>query len=138
MATVCASGVFEVVHPGHLTYLTEAAKLGERLVVIVASDETAARRKRHPVVGEKQRAEVVAALKPVDEVVVGGSGDIYETIQKVKPDVLALGFDQDFDEAELGREFAERGLKTRVVRVGAKWSAPLDKSGKIIDSFKGK
>ena len=136
MKTVVATGVFEVIHPGHILYLSEARKLGDRLVVVVACDETAAERKRHPVVRQDQRAAVVEALKPVDEVVVGEKGDMFTTIEKIKPDVLALGFDQDFDERELEVKFRQHGLETSVIRIKARWSGPLDQTKKIIDSFK--
>lgn len=138
MKTVVATGVFEVIHPGHILYLTEAKKLGDQLVVVVACDETAKRRKRHPVVQEKQRAEVVAALKPVDGVIIGDSEDILGTIVDINPDVLALGFDQEFDEKELSEAFRVLGLKTRVVRLKAHWKGPLNKTRKIIDSFQRK
>lgn len=138
MKTIVATGVFEVIHPGHIMYLTEARKLGDRLVVVVACNETAKKNKRHPVVPAKQRAEVVSALKPVDDVVVGTHADVYKTIEGIRPDVLALGFDQEFDERELVREFSARGLNTKVVRIKARWSGPLNKSKKIIDSFRRK
>jgi FAD synthetase len=138
MKTVVATGVFEVLHPGHILYLNEASKLGDQLIVVVACDETARRRKRHPIVPENQRAEVVASLKPVDGVIIGDSEDIFKTIVDVNPDVLALGFDQEFDEKELSEAFRALGLKTKVVRVRAHWKGPLNKTRKIIESFRRK
>jgi FAD synthetase len=138
MKTVVATGVFEVVHPGHILYLTEAKKLGGRLVVVVACDEVARERKRHPIVGESQRAAVVSALKPVDEVVVGGRGDFMDTVERIRPDVLALGFDQEFDEKELEEKLSAAGLATKVVRIKDHWEGPLNKTKKIIESFKRK
>jgi len=138
MKTVVATGVFEVIHPGHILYLTEAKKLGDRLIVIVACDETARERKRHPIVGEKQRSEVVSALKPVDGVVVGEKGDMINTIEKIKPGIIALGFDQDFDETDLQSKLIKRNLKTKVVRIKAHWSGQLNQTKKIIESFKKK
>jgi FAD synthetase len=133
---VVATGVFEILHPGHLQYLEDAKKLGDRLLVIVATDETASRRKRRPVISEKQRLHMVKALKPVDDAVLGHEGDMYETIVKLKPDILAVGPDQEFDEGELEGELRRRGLKTKVVRVKRYWDAGLHSSRIIVGLIK--
>ena len=115
---VVATGVFDLLHLGHLHFLMEARKLGDRLTVIVAHDETVRRLKREPVVPGAVRAELVAALKPVDEVVVGRPGDMLAIIEELRPDLIALGHDQQiFEPAELEARLAERGLRTRVVRL---------------------
>lgn len=119
MVRVMASGVFDLLHPGHLYFLENAKKLGDELVVVVARDRTAARLKRPPVLPEELRREMVEALKPVDKAVLGSLTDIYHTVEELKPDVIALGYDQHFDEAEVEHECQRRGLpKIRVVRLG--------------------
>jgi len=133
---VVATGVFEILHPGHLQYLEDAKKLGDRLIVIVATDDIASRRKRRPVISEKQRLHMVRALKPVDDAILGGEGDMYDTIVKLAPDVLAIGPDQEFDEHEIRRELEVRGLKTRVVRVRRYWDAGLHSSRIIVGLMK--
>lgn len=133
MRLVVATGVFEFIHPGHLLFLMEARKLGSRLVVIVARDSTVIGRKRHPLVPEWQRLEVVKSLKMVDDAVLGDASDMFKPIENLKPDVLALGFDQDFDEAEIKSELRKRGLSTRVVRVNAFHAGSLSGSKRIID-----
>ncbi|MBD3389150.1 MAG: adenylyltransferase/cytidyltransferase family protein [Candidatus Altiarchaeales archaeon] len=130
-----ATGVFEILHPGHLMYLEEARKLGDRLVVVVARDETAQERKRRPVISAEQRLHMVKSLKPVDDAVLGGD-DMYSTIESLNPDVLALGPDQDFNEEELQAELESRGLKTKVVRVGKYWVSGLHSSKIIVDLIK--
>jgi len=133
---VVATGVFELLHPGHLKYLEESKKLGDRLVVVVAADETAARRKRRPVISERQRLHMVKALKPVDDAIVGEGGDIYDTIVKLKPDILTIGPDQDFDPKDVEAELRKRSLKTKVVKIRHYWDAGLHSSRIIVDLIK--
>jgi len=118
MVRVMATGVFDIIHLGHLHYLEESRKLGNELVVVVATDSTVRKRKHEPVTPEKMRRELVASLKPVDKAVLGREGgDIYEIVRDLKPDVITIGFDQPFDEKELQKDLAERGLKVKVVRM---------------------
>ena len=65
MVRVMASGVFDIVHPGHIHYLTEARKLGDELFVVVASDAIVERRKQRPVMDQNARLTVISALKMV-------------------------------------------------------------------------
>lgn len=118
MVRVMATGVFDLLHPGHLHFLTEARQLGDELVVVVARDQTARRLKHAPYVPEHIRREMVEALKPVDRAVLGSVGDIYQTVVDLKPDIIALGYNQVWDEHEVERECARRGVPVRVVRVG--------------------
>jgi FAD synthetase len=118
MVRVMASGVFDLLHPGHLYFLSQAKKLGDELVVVVARDRTAARLKRQPVIPEEMRREMVEALKPVDRAVLGSLTDIYHTVEELRPDIIALGYDQHFDEAEVERECVRRGIRVTVVRLG--------------------
>ncbi len=117
---VMATGVFDLLHPGHLYFLTEAKKLGDELVVVVARDQTARRLKREPYVPEQLRREMVEALKPVDRAVLGSTTDIYETVVAEKPTIIALGYDQVWNEKEIERECARRGVPVHVVRIGAR------------------
>jgi len=118
MVRVMATGVFDLLHPGHLYFLSEAKKYGDELVVVVARDQTARRMKREPYVPELLRREMVEALKPVDRAILGSATDIYQTVEAERPDVIVLGFDQVFDEREVERECERRGVKVRVVRLG--------------------
>jgi len=132
MVRVMATGVFDLLHPGHIHYLTGAKKLGDELVVVVARASTAERFKHAPIVSEAQRVEMVAALKPVDRAVLGNEGDIYEILADVRPDVIALGYDQTHDEARISEECRKRGLaRTRTVRL-PKFEADLDGTRRII------
>jgi len=119
MVRVMATGVFDLLHPGHVFFLTEARKLGDELYVVVARDQTARRLKREPYVPETIRREMVEALKPVDRAILGSTTDIYQTVLDVRPDVIALGHDQIFNEREIEAECARRGVNARVVRLPA-------------------
>lgn len=97
---VLAAGCFDLLHYGHLRYLEEAKKLGgegAELVVVVARDSTIMRRKgRPPVMKEEDRRALVEALKPVDRAILGGVDfDTELVIREVKPDIIALGYDQN-------------------------------------------
>ena len=118
MVRVMATGVFDLLHPGHLHFLTEARKLGDELVVVVARDQTARRLKHEPYVPEHVRREMVEALKPVDRAVLGSTTDIYQTVVDVRPDIIALGYNQVWNEREVEAECARRGVTVKVVRVG--------------------
>jgi FAD synthetase len=115
--TVLATGVFDILHPGHVYYLAEARRLGDRLVVVVARDETAAKLKRAPVVPEHLRLEMVRCLKPVDEAVLGDRDDFYRVVEALRPDVIAIGHDQRHDPEKIRRDLGSRGLDVKVVRL---------------------
>ena len=118
MVRVMATGVFDLLQPGHVFFLTEARKLGDELVVVVARDQTARRLKHEPYVPEHIRRQMVEALKPVDRAVLGSTTDIYQTVVELKPEILALGHDQTWNEEEVARECARRGVPVRIVRIG--------------------
>jgi FAD synthetase len=120
MVRVMATGVFDLLHPGHVFFLQEARKLGDELVVVVARDQTARRLKYEPYVPEHIRREMVEALKPVDQAILGSASDIYETVLKVRPDIIALGHDQVWNEQEIAAECARRGVPAKVVRLPAR------------------
>jgi FAD synthetase len=127
-----ATGVFDLLHPGHIEYLSSAKKLGDELVVVVARDTTAERFKHRPIVPEAQRVEMVAALKPVDRAVLGNEGNIFEILTDVRPDIIALGYDQVHNEAKILEECRARGLGgTKVVRL-PQFVGDIDGTRKII------
>ena len=133
---VLASGVFDLVHYGHIRFIEEAKKLGgenSRLVIIVARDKTVERLKgRRPIIPEDQRRAVVESLKPVDEAILGYEDlSFEETIAKIKPDVIAVGYDQRSIENDVRAFIKARGLTIEVVRVGKFGRADLDSSSKI-------
>ena len=117
MTRVMASGVFDIIHPGHISYLEQARSYGDELVVVIANDDTVRRSKHEPITPEAMRARIVGALKPVDRAIVGGHGDMMDTVRYIRPDVIVLGYDQHFQEAELAKRLEDEGMGgIRVVR----------------------
>lgn len=140
MTRVMATGTFDIIHSGHGFYLEEAKKLGgedSELIVVIARDATVRAKKRVPVVSEEQRLEVVKMLKPVDEAYLGHVGDIFKIVHEIKPDIIAIGPDQNFDLEKLKKELSNRGINVEVVKITKYKKAPLDSSCKIIKKIKG-
>ena len=116
---VVATGVFDLLHLGHIHFLRAARELGDELVVIVANDATVRRMKREPVMPAAVRAEMVAALKPVDQAVVGREGNMLDiVVEEISPHIIVLGYDQELYEPKaLEAKLAERGHVVQVVRL---------------------
>ena len=132
MQKVMVAGTFDVIHPGHLYYFSEAKKNGDYLVVVVARDSTSERMKgRKPVHNEKDRLQAVKSLKIVDEAVLGHDGNIYDIISEIGPNSICLGYDQKTSKEELEKELKSRGIKAEVIRIGS-YMPNLYKSSKIL------
>jgi len=133
---VLASGAFDLLHYGHVYYLTNAKKAGgenAKLVVIVAKDKTVEKLKGNkPIIPEDERRALVESLKMVDEAILGFEDmDLLKVIEKVKPDVIALGYDEEKMENKLKRLIAEKNLNIEVVRIGRFEEKGLISSSKI-------
>ena len=133
---VLASGAFDLLHYGHMYYLSEAKKTGgenAKLVVIIAKDRTVEKLKgAKPIIPEDQRRAVVESLKVVDEAILGYEDmDMLRVIEKVKPDIIALGYDEERIEKDLKKLLVEKGLNVKVVRVGQFTERDLVSSSKI-------
>lgn len=118
MQKVMAQGVFDIIHPGHLHYLEKSKAEGDTLTVVLARDS---RIEKNTHFDEKERKELVSALKPVDKAVLGSKDDIFSTVKRIDPDVITLGYDQEHDEREV-KEMAEEatGHKVSVERISSK------------------
>jgi rfaE bifunctional protein nucleotidyltransferase chain/domain len=105
---VFTNGCFDLLHPGHVEYLTRARALGDSLVVGLNSDSSVRRLKGagRPLVAEGDRAAVLAGLRSVDAVIVFDEDTPLELIGALLPDVLVKGGDYDLD-AIVGRELVE-------------------------------
>ncbi len=115
---VVATGTFDILHQGHIYYLTESRKLGDELHVIVARDANV-KHKPKPVVPEYQRVFMVGSLKAVDYAHLGNIGDMFKPIEDIDPDIITIGFNQYFDIEKLKDQLKERGLRAKVVKIGA-------------------
>jgi len=117
MVKVMASGTFDLLHMGHIYFLKEAKKLGDKLVVVVATDSTVRSLKHEPVTPEEMRLDIISELKIVDKAVLGHETDMYEIVEEIKPDIIALGFDQVHDELKIKSELKKRKINVKVVRL---------------------
>ena len=115
---VLAGGVFDIIHPGHIHTLNAAKALGDVLVVAIATDKTAQKmKKRPPLHNQELRRELVNCLSMVDRTVIGHEDDIFETVKEVKPDIIALGYDQVHQEQFISDGCKRINLDVRIVRL---------------------
>ena len=114
---VFTNGCFDILHAGHVRYLAEARSAGDLLVVGLNSDASVKTIKgpKRPIVGEKQRAEVLAGLGSVDYVTLFDEPDPLRLIEKLKPDVLVKGADWS-EEKIVGAEFVRKN-GGKVIRI---------------------
>ena len=95
LKVVLAGGVFDIIHPGHIHTLNAAKALGDILIVVIATDKTAEKmKKRLPLHNQNQRKMLVDSLSMVNLSIVGHEGDIFKTVDLIRPQVIALGYDQ--------------------------------------------
>jgi FAD synthetase len=133
---VLASGIFDLLHLGHVKFLEDAKRAGgknAKLVVIIARDSTVEKTKgRKPIISEDQRRILVESLKVVDEAILGYEDiDFGKFIENVKPDVIALGYDQAEVEKRVSKYVKEHNLDVKIVRIGKFDADELDSSSKI-------
>jgi cytidyltransferase-like protein len=115
---VLAGGVFDIIHPGHIHTLTAAKALGDVLVVAIATDKTAQKMKKMtPLHNQELRCELVSSLSMVDEAIVGHEEDIFETVKEIKPDIIALGYDQIHQEKFISDGCKRISLDVEIVRL---------------------
>ncbi|WP_434521397.1 adenylyltransferase/cytidyltransferase family protein [Halorubrum sp. AS12] len=135
MTRVVAQGTFDLLHPGHVHYLEDAATYGDELHAIVAR-RTNVTHKPAPVLCARQRRDMVAALDAVDEAHLGDPEDVFVPIERLEPDVIVLGFDQHHDEADIAAALDDRGVDCRVERASGRepnYEGELLSSGDIVD-----
>lgn len=117
-----ATGVFDLLHLGHLRFLQESKRKGgprSKLVVVVARDKTVFRRKgKGPVIPEDQRRELVGALRVVDRAILGREEiDLLGILKEVKPNIVCVGYDQDEIRTAVTRLIMKKWLPIKVVRI---------------------
>ncbi len=133
---VLASGAFDLVHYGHVHFLKEAKKAGGRnahLIVIIARDKNIEKIKgKLPVIPENQRRAVIESLKPVDQAFLGYENmSFVDTIQKFKPSIIAIGYDQENIKKEVLEIIEKLGSKVKIVKIDRFCSLELSSSSKI-------
>ncbi|MEM2073712.1 MAG: adenylyltransferase/cytidyltransferase family protein [Nitrososphaeria archaeon] len=120
---VLCGGTFDVLHPGHILTLKKAKELGDVLVVIVSRDKIAEKiRGKKPHNDENRRLELISSLRIVDHALLGGEDEkcIYDVLLKIKPDIIALGYDQVHDEEEIRKYLIKHDLNSIIIRISEK------------------
>ncbi|MEO9294917.1 MAG: adenylyltransferase/cytidyltransferase family protein [Nitrososphaera sp.] len=128
---VLVGGVFDLIHPGHIHTLKAAKEAGDMLIVIIARTATAQKIKKDRKIyhDEKLRKELVESLNFVDMALIGREGTLYDTVEYVKPDVIALGYDQAHSEKDVAENCKKRNLNVQVIRLST--PIPGSKSSKM-------
>ncbi len=99
-------GTFDLFHPGHVYYLTEAQKLGNKMTVVIARDSRVIEKKwKKPIHDEIRRQKNVAGVFSDAQVILGDESDIFQPIREKKPDVLVFWYDQKVPIEELKKQF---------------------------------
>ncbi len=140
ITVVLTGGVFDIIHRGHIYTLSKAKALGDVLVVVVARDRIVEKlRGKSAMNSERDRAELVNSIKYVDAALLGSEEDPLGAMYVVKPDIIAIGYDQKHDEREIETKALERGLKVRVKRLDSPIpdmkSTKIKKERDAIESF---
>ena len=131
---VLAGGVFDIIHPGHIHTLNSAKSLGDVLVVVVATDKTAeSMKKRTPLHNQEQRRVLVNSLSMVDIGIIGHEGDIFKTVEKIHPEIIALGYDQVHQEKFITDGCRKLNLEVKVARLQS--PSPEISSSKIEEKY---
>ena len=136
LCVVLAGGVFDIIHPGHIHTLNAAKDLGDVLVVVIATDKTAEKmKKRIPLHNQDQRKLLVDSLSVVDLSVVGHEEDIFKTVDFIRPQIIALGYDQVHQEKSITEGCKKINLDVTVARL----QSPIPEvSSSIIEKKYGK
>jgi len=135
LTVVLVGGVFDIIHPGHIHTLEAAKAQGDVLVVVIARTSTALKIKKDRRIyhNERLRKELVSSLNLVDLAIIGKEGTLYDTVEYVKPDIIALGYDQAHSEKDVSENCQKRNLNIRVTRLNT--PIPETKSSKIKDEL---
>ncbi len=125
-----AFGSFDILHPGHVDYLSKAKHLGDFLIVVVARDSSIkAIKGKTPFFDENERLLMVKSLKIVDSAVIGSTmktdDDKYSIVKKFRPDIVAFGYDQKVDMRGFKDWLKKNGMTLRIVKM--KYGLGIDK-----------
>ncbi len=134
MKKVMLFGTFDIFHKGHKNFLKQARRYGDYLIVVVARDETVEKvKKRLPQNSEDIRLKNIKESDLADEVVLGSLENKYKAIEKYKPNVICLGYDQGTFTENLREKLKKLNLgKTKIVRLKSYYPEKY-KSSKLRD-----
>ncbi len=129
---VMVFGTFDIFHKGHVSFLKQAKKHGDKFFVIIARDKTVKDVKGNlPQNNEQQRLEKIKKNFPENEVILGSLTDKYEIICKLRPDIICLGYDQKAFTHDLRKKLNKLGLiDTKIIKLKS-YKPEIYKSSKI-------
>jgi len=108
---VLIAGTFDIVHPGHIFLVNEAAKIGDVYVIVATDNNREKYSGERPIIPEQQRLEVIKSIKNVKDARLGRSdNDTLKTVKEIKPDIILLGPDQKYDIQTLKNGLHRKGL----------------------------
>ena len=118
MTKVLVFGSFDSLHPGHFYFLLEAKKYGDELIVILGRSETIEKLKgKKPKYSEKERQKHLQLTGIPTKILLGEINDKYKIIEKIKPDVICLGYDQNSFTKNLEEELIKRNINVKIIRL---------------------
>lgn len=130
-------GTFDGLHTGHITYIKEAHKLGQILIIVIARDINVIKTKnRQPLYNEKTRLKAVQSQFNFAKVVLGDKNDFYKPIKTHKPNIIALGYDQKADLNYLKQHFPQIKINRLSAFHPHKYKSSLLNVKKNVTSFK--
>lgn len=134
---VLVSGVFDLIHPGHILFLEKAKKIGgknSKLIVVIARDSNVIKFKGvKPIFNERIRKRIVSSLKPVDVTILGFKKfSIEKIINKIKPDIIVFGYDQIKIMEEFERICKEKNWNIKIIRLKKFKSGRINSSSQIV------
>jgi len=114
---VFTNGCFDILHSGHIKLLKKAKSLGDFLIVAINSDKSVKRikGKKRPIVGEKNRSEIVDSIKFVDFVYIFNEDTPEKTIKAIRPEILVKGSDWEPNKI-VGREFVKKVVRVPLLK----------------------
>lgn len=117
--TVLIFGTFDLLHPGHLSLIKQASRYGHVTAVVARDKNVRLLKKKTPHDSERSRLARVARLPMIHRALLGDRAldNRYHILQKVKPDIICLGYDQTFFTQDLPAKIKTLGLKTMIIRL---------------------
>lgn len=131
ISVVLTGGVYDIIHPGHIYTLKKSKKMGDVLIISIATDERVKKIKnKKPLNNEKRRVKLVSSIKYVDYALVGNKKNIFNTVKKIKPDIITIGYDQKHNITKFKKLSAKNKMKIKIVKLDS--PMPKVKSSVII------
>ena len=135
--TVMIFGTFDGIHAGHISLIEQASLLAEKVVAVIAKDDTVKTIKgKYPLHTEEERAHVLSHIREIDKVLIGNNDDKFSVVKEIHPDVIVLGYDQEAFIDQLYEGMRKHHMNIEIVRANSYNETKL-KSGKLRSYYEG-